>query len=266
MSTPEPQTLPPTELALTVRPLPAELLNRFDAFLLAADVKLAESQQTLNSVNSLEVDSEAAYITMGTILAAAKKRDKANENERLELTRPIDDFKQQFLDADRPVHQNYLQIFDVSTSKMSAYHARRQAEEKKRQLEAEAEIARQKAAQEAEARKLEERASKLKSPEKAEELMRQADVIRQVSAMTPDSVALAPSEPKGGASTSSEIHEVESIVDMSAYLRWLADHPEWHCVLDFKTIEHNRLAKQFHALGVPGLKFKTRIVYRSKAK
>lgn len=262
----EPQLLPPAEQALAVRPLPAELLNRFDAFILGADAKVAESQKQLDDAKCLTVDSEAAFITMDVIMATAKRVDKANEEERLALTRPIDDFKAQFLAADRPAHGNYAELFRVCTDKMSAYRgaARRIAEIAQRN--AEREQRERIAAEVDEARKLEERAAKLKTPAAAEKLMNQADEIRIVAALMPTSVALAASEPKTVASNVAEIHEVETIVDLPAYLRWLADHPEWHCVLSFKAAEHNRLAKQFHAIGVPGVRFGKRDSFRSKSR
>lgn len=266
MSTNEPQLLPPSEQALAVRPLPAELLNRFDAFILGADAKVAESQRQLDDAKGLMIDSEAAFIMMDVILATAKRVDKANEEERLALTRPIDDFKAQFLVADRPAHKNYVEVIGICTLKMSQYRgaARLVAEVARR--DAERLLREDREAKEVEARKLEERAAKLKTPAAAEKLMNQADELRQVAAMMPESVALAASEPKTVASNVAEIHEVEQIVDMPAYLRWLADHSEWHCVLSFKAAEHNRLAKQFHAIGVPGVRFGQRDSFRSKAR
>lgn len=264
MSTDEPQLLPPTETALTVRPLPAELLSRFDAFILGAEAKVAESQQHLDNANGITVDSEAAFIMMDTILATAKRIDKANEDERLALTRPIDDFKAQFLAADRPAHSNYAGVINVCTKKMSDYRGAARMIAQVAQREAERMLREEREKKEAEARKLEERAAKLKTPAAAERLMNQADEIRQAAALMPESVALAASAPQTVASNVAEIHEVEQIEDMSAYLRWLADHPEWQCVLNFKAAEHNRLAKRFHAIGVPGLKFGRRDSFRSK--
>lgn len=255
---------PPTELALTVRPLPAELLNRFDVFMLGAEAKVAESQKALADANGLTVDSEAAFIMMDTILATAKRIDKANEGERLALTRPIDDFKAQFLAADRPAHHNYAEVIKVCTHKMSLFRGAARMIAEVAQREAERLLREEREAKEAEARKLEEKAAKLKTPAAAERLMNQADEIRQVAALMPESVALAASEPKTVASSVAEIWEVEEVEDMSVYLRWLADHPEWHCVLNFKAAEHNRLAKQFHSIGVPGLKFGKRDSFRSK--
>lgn len=258
------QLLPPNETALTVRPLPAELLNRFDAFIIGAEAKVAASQKTLHDANGITVDSEAAFIVMDTILAIAKRADKANEDERLALTRPIDDFKNQFLAADRLAHGNYAEVIRVCTKKMSDFRGAARKIAEVAQREAERMLREEREAKEAEARKLEERAAKLKTPAAAERAMREADEIRQVAAMMPESVALAASAPQTVASNVAEIHEVEQIADMSAYLRWLADHPEWHCVLNFKAAEHNRLAKQFHAIGVPGLKFGKRDSFRSK--
>lgn len=266
MSTNEPQALPPTSLALTVRPLPAELLNRFDQFLIAAGDKIAESEQALASVKDLPVETEAGFIVVDSTLATLKKVNKALEDERLALTRPIDDFKAQFLNAVAPAHKNYAEAILVAGDKMSYYRMAQRQKALEAQRAAERMLREQREKQEAEARKLEERASRLKTPAAAEKLMNQADEIRQVAAMMPPSVALAASEPKTVASNVAEIWDVERIEDMAAYLHWLADHPEWFEVLDFKAAGHKRLAKQFHAIGVPGLQFGKKDSFRSKSR
>ncbi len=249
MSTNE-QVLPPTNLALTV---PAEV----SSIALGSDRILVAAQE-------FEVTTEASFQVADEIQARLKAEAKQINEKRMEFTRPIDAIKKQWMDFFAPAIDSRLAAVKVYQDKLSYYRMAQRAIAAEAQREAERVLREQRERQEAEARKLEERAAKLKTPAAQERLMHEADEIRQAAAMMPESVALAASEPKTVASNVAEIHEVEKIVDMSAYLRWLADHPEWHCVLNFKAAEHNRLAKQFHAIGVPGLKFGRRDSFRSK--
>lgn len=247
------------------RALPAELMNRFDTFLVAVGDKVAESEQALQTAQGFVVDSEAAFIVADSALANLKQTNKALNDERLEITRPIDDFKNQFLNAVNPIHKNYESAQALYTAQMSAYRRKLKAEAEEAQRKAEALLREEREKKEAEARRLEEKANKLKT-EKAREAARQeAAEIRQVAAMMPESVALSASAPASVSSNVAEIWDVEKIVNMSDYLRWLADHPEWHGVLKFADAEHKRLAKQFHSIGVPGLKFCQRDSFRSKS-
>ena len=264
----DPQLLPPTETSLQVRPLPAELLNRFDAFIIAAEAKVKASEESLQTARGLIVDSEAAFILADTLMAAAKKTTKANDEERLELTRPIDDFKNQFLEADRPARDNYTAMIEICSEKMAEYRLIRRREREKAQLEAGRIIREQKERQEAEARKLEAKAASLKTPSRADALMREADEIRQAAAMMPESVALAASAPATAASSVSEPWIVEGFPDEKAFRHWLADHPEWWAICPLKTDTRpmNRFADQCHVLEIPGVKFRQKDVFRSKSR
>lgn len=252
MSTNEPQLLPPAELHLTVPPEITTIATGSDRILVAAQ--------------EFEIISEPSFQVADSIQAQLKAEAKQINEKRMSFTRPLDALKEQWMDFFRPAVNAREQAARIYQQKMSQYRsaARKMAEAAQR--EAERLLKEEHDKKEAEARKLEERAAKLKTPAAAEKLMSQADEIRQVAAMMPESVALAASEPKTVASNVAEIWEVEQVEDMSAYLRWLADHPEWHCVLNFKAAEHNRLAKQFHAIGVPGLRFGKRDSFRSKSR
>lgn len=249
MST-EPQVLPPTSLALTV---PAEIT------LIATG-----SDGILVAAQEYVVDSEPSFQVADDIQAQLKAEAKAINDKRMEFTRPLDALKAQWLDFFKPAIESRTQAVKVYQDKLSYYRMAQRQKAEAAQREAERLLREEREAKEAEARQLEERAAKLKTPAAQERLMHEADEIRQVAAMMPESVALADSAPQTVASNVAEIWEVESIPDTSAYLRWLANHPEWHCVLGFKAAEHNRLAKQFHVIGVPGVRFKQRDSFRSK--
>ena len=108
----------------------------------------------------------------------------------------------------------------------------------------------------------------MKSQHRATQLMQEADEIRTAAAMTPDSVALAASAPATVASSVSESWIVDSFTDTGKFLHWLADHPEWHSILELKTGTRamNRFADQCHVLEIPGVKFRQKDVFRSKSR
>lgn len=251
MSTNE-QVLPPTSLALQV---PQEV----STIALGSDAILVAAQEYV-------VDSEPSFQVGDEIQAQLKREAKQINDKRMDFTRPLDALKEQWIGFFRPAVNAREQAVRIYQQKLSEYRALKVAEAKRAQVEAERVLREQKERQEAEARKLEERAASLKTPARAEALMREADDIRQAAAMMPDSVSLAASEPKTVASNVAEVWDVEKIENMSDYLRWLADHPEWHEVLDFKAAGHKRLAKQFHAIGVPGLRFGRKDSFRSKSR
>lgn len=252
MNTNEPRVLPPTELALTVPPEITSIASGADAILDAAE--------------GFMIDSEPSFQVADEIQARLKAEAKRINEKRMGFTRPLDALKEQWLEFFRPAVNARIEAAGLYQKKMSLYRGAARMIAQAAQREAERLLREEREAKEAEARKLEEKAAKLKTPAASERLMNQADEIRQVAAMMPESVALAASEPKTVASNVAEIWEVEQIEDLPAYLRWLADHPEWHCVLNFRAAEHNRLAKQFHAIGVPGLRFGKRDSFRSKSK
>lgn len=250
MGTNEPQLLPPTSLALTVPPEVTSIASGSDAILVAA--------------RSFTIDSEPFFQVADEVQCRLKAEAKQINEKRMEFTRPLDALKEQWMEFFRPAISARERAVRIYQQKMSDYRGAARKVALVAQREAERMLREEREKKEAEARKLEERAAKLKTPAAAEKLMNQADEIRQAAALMPESVALAASAPQTVASNVAEIHEVEQIEDMSAYLRWLADHPEWHCVLNFKAAEHNRLAKQFHTIGVPGVKFGKRDSFRSK--
>lgn len=250
MRTNEPQVLPPAELHLTV---PAEV----SAVALGSDRILMVAQEYV-------IDSEPAFQVGDAVQAQLKAEAKQINDKRMTFTRPLDALKEQWVDFFRPAISAREQAVRIYQSKLSAYRAEERKKAEAAQREAERLLRADREKKEAEARKLEEKAAKLKTPAAAERAMREADEIRHVAAMMPESVALAASAPQTVASNVAEIWDVEKIENMPEYLRWLADHPEWHGVLSFSAAEHKRLAKQFHAIGVPGLKFGKRDSFRSK--
>lgn len=248
------------------RALPAELTSRFDAFLVKAQERLPASEEALETAKQFTIDSDVAFQVADSAQSNLKNEAKAFSEERLELTRPIDDFKNVFVGAEKAAVSPLHEAANTYQVKMSAFRRQEREKAEKAQREAERLLAEQRAKQEAEARRLEEKAAKLKTDAAKQKALAEAENIRTVAAMTPTSITPAQA-PQTVASNVAEIWEVEEITDTSAYLRWLADHPEWHCVLGYKTAEHNRMARQFrNVVPVPGVKFYQRDSFRTKAK
>lgn len=248
------QTPPPTSLALQV---PQEISSVSSG-----------SDLILTSAQDCVVDSEPSFQLADSIQAQLKAESKAINDKRMAFTRPLDRLKEQWVDFFRPAINAREQAVRIYQQKMSLYRAELKRLDLERQAKAEAEIAAKKAAHEAEARRLEEKAASLKTPARAEALMQQADEIRTATAMMPDSVALAAAAPATVASSVSEPWIVDSFTDVGKFLHWLADHPEWHSILklDTNTRPMQRFADQCHVLEIPGVKFRQKDVFRSKSR
>lgn len=250
----EPQLLPPTELALQV---PQEVTTISSG----SDLILTSAQECV-------VDSEPSFQLADEIQAQLKAEAKQINEKRMEFTRPLDSLKEQWVKFFCPAVNAREQAVRIYQQKMSTFRAQERQKALLAQQEAERVLREQKERQEAEARKLEAKAASLKTPSRANELMREADDIRQAAAMMPESVALAVSAPATVASSVSEPWIVESFTDVGKFLHWLADHPEWHFILNLRTDTRavNRFADQCHVLEIPGVKFKQKDVYRSKSR
>lgn len=247
------------------RALPAELTSRFDAFLVKAQERVPASEVALETAKAFTIDSDVAFQVADSAQSNLKNEAKVFSEERLELTRPIDDFKNVFVAAEKAAVSPLNEAAQVYQLKMSGFRRLEREKAEKAQRDAERLLAEQRAKQEAEARKLEEKAAKLKTPEAQQRALVEAENIRTVAAMTPTSIAPAPA-PQTVASNVAELWELQEVTNMPEFLRWLADHPEWHGVISLKTGEINRMARQFrNVVPVPGLKFYTRDSFRTKA-
>ena len=254
MSTNDPQLLPPTSLALQV---PQEVAA------LAASVN-----QLVVCANEFIVDNEVSFQVADELAVGLRSEAQAINLKRLEFTRPIDAIKKKWMEFFAPAISAREEAANIYRAKMSSFRAQERQKALEAQREAERVLREQKERQEAEARKLEAKAASLKTPARADALMREADEIRQAAAMMPESVALAASAPATVASSVSEPWIVEGFSDEKAFRHWLADHPEWWSIAPLKTDTRpmNRFADQCHVLEIPGVTFKQRDVFRSKSR
>lgn len=243
--------LPPTSLALTVPKDVSEIS--------------AGSNQLVTVANEFIVDSEAAFQVADEVQARLKAEAKAINEKRLEFTRPIDAIKKKWMDFFSPAVDSRTKAAGIYQTKMSGFLRQQREENERKQREAEAlQAERQRELQE-EARKLEEKAAQRKTEAARGKLLAEAENLRNISALTPTSVPVAP-PPQTVASNVAELWELDRVENMPEFLRWLADHPEWHGVITLKTSEINRMARQFNTtVPVPGVKFHQRDSFRSKA-
>lgn len=249
----EPPVMPPTELALTVpEDVPGLVAN-------ASQFELAAQQYV--------IDSEASFQVADQIQASLKVEAKAINEKRMEFTRPIDAIKKKWMDFFAPAVDGRTKAAHLYQVKMSEYRRREHAKAMEAQQRAERELQERKAEELAAAQRLEQKASNLKTDSAKEKALADAQAHRQAAEMMPTTVALSAAEPQTVASNVAQIWEPESVTHMGQFLCWLAEHPEWHGVIQFKTAEINRMAKQFRdVVPVPGIKFHSKDSFRTKSR
>lgn len=257
----EPEVLPPTELAIEV---PAELT-----------AVVANSSAFEIAAKEYTVDSEASFQVADQIQATLKAEAKKINDQRMELTRPIDAFKKKIVEFFALAVDGRTQAAYIYQQKMSEFKRAKILEAENARRDAERLLREQREQEEAKARELELKAEQLKTPAAKARVLAEAEQHRQVAALTPETVALSAPEPKTVASNVAELWELDKLLSIRDFLHWLADHPEWHTlVVDPKTGkvhfpigEMNRMAKQFrNAVPVPGIRFHSKDSFRTKAR
>jgi hypothetical protein len=249
--------------------------SRFDEFLIKAHGLAETAKQECTEALAHVVDSEATYQVVDTLAAAFKGKAKLIHDERLGVTRPIDDFKQTFVDAEVESVSLYGSTVRELEGKMSAYRQQKKREAQQAQKAAEDDLAHRRQQLESEAAKLDQKAGTLKTDAARERVSAEAESFRQAAALMPTAVTLSAAVPQNVANDVGEKWEVEELTNVPDFLRWLADHPEWHSLIihpttgkiHFPTGEMNRMAKQFrNVVPVPGIKFHSKDSFRTKAR
>lgn len=244
--------MPPTSLSLTVPKEVTSLVGDVGRFQLAA--------------NECVIDSEVSFQVADEIQNTLKVEAKKINDLRLDFTRPIDAIKDKWVKFFRPSVEARLAAVATYQSKMGQFRRLEREKAEKAQREAERLLAERRAQQEAEARRLEEKAGKLKTEKAREKALADAENIRTVAALTPTSVALSASAPQTVASNVAELWYA-TIESVPEFLAWIIEHREWVSVLQFKDAEMNRLAKQCqNVVKVPGVKFEKKDSFRSKSR
>lgn len=251
-STLEPQVLPPTELALEVPKEMTALVANASNFEIAA--------------NDFTVDSEASFQVADQIQASLKSEAKKINDQRMELTRPIDTFKKKIVDFFAPAVDGRHKAAQIYQFKMSAFRRQEREKAEAAQREAERLLREDREKKEAQARRLEEKAAALKSDKAKQKALQEAEELRQIAALTPETVALSAPAPQTVASNVAETWKAE-VKDTGQFLRWLILHPEWHSCVKFQEAEMNRLARQMrNVVPVQGIRFYTQESFRTKRK
>jgi hypothetical protein len=248
----EPQVMPPTELALEVpKEMTALVAN-------ASNYEIAASE--------FLVDSEASFQVADQIQASLKAEAKKINDQRMELTRPIDTFKKKIVEFFSPAVDGRTKAATIYQQKMLAFrrHEREKAEQAQREAERLLQIEREK--KEAEARKLEAKAATLKTDSARQKALQDAEDLRQTAALMPETVALSAPEPQTVASNVAQTWKAE-VKDTGQFLRWLILHPEWHTCVKFQEAEMNRLARQVRdAVPVQGVRIYPQETFRTKSR
>lgn len=249
--------------------------TRFDEFITKAQGLAETAERECSDALTHEIDSEAAFQIVDTLMVGFKKKVKEIDAERLAHTRPIDDFRQVVHGAGKAPIDIYERGIKALEQRMSVYRLQKRLEAQQAQRAAEDELAAKRERLESDAGKLEQKANTLKTESARERTLSEAEALRQAAAMTPTTVALSVPEPQAVASDIGEKWEWESFPNLSDFLRWLADHPEWHSLVvnpktkkpHFPVGEMNRMAKQFRdVVPVPGAKFRAIDSFRTKSR
>ncbi len=248
----EPQVLPPTELALEVPKEMTSLVSDSSRFEIAA--------------NEFTVDSEATFQVADQIQASLKAEAKKINDQRMDLTRPIDAFKKRIVDFFSPAVDGRTKAASIYQKKMLTFQRQERENAEKAQREAERLLREDRENKELEARRLEEKAAKLKSPAAQQKALHEAEEIRQTAALMPETVALSAPAPQTVASNVAQTWKAE-VTNPGQFLRWLILHPEWLSCVSFKDAEMNRLARQMqNAVPVQGVRIYPHESFRTKSR
>lgn len=248
----EPQVMPPTELALEV-PRGVSTLS-------------VGSDQILIAAQEYEVDSEPSFQVADEIQAQLKAEAKQINEKRVTFTRPLDKLKEEWMDFFRPAVNAREQASRIYQQKMSAFRRQEREKAEAAQRKAEQLLREEREKKEAEARKLEAKAATLKTDSAKQKALQEAEELRQIAALTPETVALSAPAPQTVASNVAETWKAE-VKDTGQFLRWLILHPEWHSCVKFQEAEMNRLARQMrNVVPVQGIRFYTQESFRTKRK
>lgn len=257
---------PKNEALLSLRDRgPDSLVERVDEFIVSMATVVKRTESLVPTAQEFTITNEAGLQFADEMRVELETEAKGLDNERLQLTRPLDDLKTLIMDQVKPAITNNKAAAQIYNLKALAFRAeqRRIADEARREAER---IQRETQARlEAEARKKEEAASKLKTEKARQAKMEEADALRQAAIHTPVSMAVSGPAPVSTASNVVEKWDA-TITNPSEFLRWLADHPEWQSVVTFTASGMGRIARQYKdTLPVPGVSITSSEAFRKKA-
>lgn len=191
----------------------------------AAETLARHGAAALSLVEAFVVDDDVTYGLAGEELQAIQRRERALSDQRVSITRPIDEAKSRVMDLFRGPVETLGKAAGILKSKMLGYSqevARRAAEER---------AAAERAAAEERAR-LHAEALALAAAGKAGEAAVKEQVAAMVVAQAP---AVAEAPKMAGISTRTTV-EFE-VVDLLALVQHVAAHPELIGLLDVDSVK-----------------------------
>jgi hypothetical protein len=209
----------------------------------AAETLARHGASALELVEAFVVNDDATYQLAGEELQAIQRREKALNDQRMAITRPIDEAKSQVMNLFRGPVETLGKAAGILKAKMLGYSqqvAQRAAEERA-QAERLAQQERDRLAAEAAA---------LRAAGNAGE----AEVKEQVATMIVAAPAAQPEAPKVAGVSERKTVDFE-IVDLHALVKHVAQHPELVGLLTFDSVKLRAHVKSMGmACTTPGLR------------
>lgn len=217
-----------------------------------ANALLAEAKDARTRADFLIIDDEEGLKIATDDLREISARAKEIEAVRKQIVKPIDDCKKQIQAAFKPAQALYDEAISIIKRGIADYsieQERKAAEERRKAEEAAAE---ERAALEARARELEAAAKKEEATEEERaEAHEMAQAAQEAAAMAVAVPVQAPKKIQGATVTKKWRGRV---IDVAAFLRYVADHPEALECVEVKQGAVDRLvAATGGALAIPGI-------------
>lgn len=214
-------------------------------------INAPESAELLSQVNpmvslaqNLKIDSDEMYAIASNELTPIKAKRKALEERRLEIVGPIN----QAVKSVNDLFREPIAICDAAEALIKSSmigwvrHKDELARQARIKAEAEAEAARQ--AQEKEQQRLIDEANALreKDPDAAAALEMEAEIISSVPATPQNEIVPVKEDLKVQGTSIARPWEAE-VVDKMAFIKYVAERPEFEHLLNVDTGALNKLAK-----------------------
>ena len=217
-----------------------------------AKALMAEATAARTRADFLLIDDEAGLKIATDDLHEIRDRAKEIEALRKQIVKPIDDCKKQIQAAFKPAQVLYDEAISIIKQGIENYTLEQERKAAEVRRKAEEAAAAERAALEARARELEAVAKKEEATaEERAEAHEMAQAAREAAAMAVAVPVQAPKKIQGATVTKKWRGRV---VDVPAFLRYVADHPEVSECVEVKQGAIDRLvAATGGALEIPGI-------------
>lgn len=219
---------------------------------------LAKAEEAYSFATFLEVRDQEDFELASTELGTFKKTRKLLDTKRKEITKPIDDAKKDVLNIFKPAIERYDSAIDVVSKRIADYtiDVQRQKEEAEREA-----MLKAKALQALEEKVNQEAQAKIEEIMNDESLdpMEQFEKASEITASTDELMALKSEQEMVQAyqaqvdtkvpkvkGLSTKIRYKGEVVDKLAYVKFVAEHPEYLATIEVK---EGALSKIINSLG-----------------